>query len=113
MQNCVDIANNRTQYLVVVTLLPLEMGNGFEFRPVRRTTREKIVQEEFHASKEKGSEKEKETLIASEEVFSPTEVLWPLERSTSRGVFCCPLESYGCAKETFRKIWVVPEAGWW
>jgi len=68
MQNCVDIANNRTQYLVVVTLLPLEMGNGFEFRPVRRTTREKIVQEEFHASKEKGSEKEKETLIKSEEV---------------------------------------------
>jgi hypothetical protein len=68
MKNCVDITNNRTQYLVVVTLLPLEMGSGFEFRPVRRTTREKIVQEEFHASKEKGSEKEKETLIKSEEV---------------------------------------------
>jgi hypothetical protein len=28
----------------------------------------KIVQEEFHASKEKGSEKEKETLIDGEDV---------------------------------------------
>jgi hypothetical protein len=36
--------------------------------PATRTCKGKIVQEEFHASKEKGSEKEKETLIASEEV---------------------------------------------
>ena len=58
-QNCVDITANRTQYLVVVTLLPLEMGNGFRFKG-------KIVEEEFHASKEKGSEKEKETLVGGE-----------------------------------------------
>jgi hypothetical protein len=44
------------------------MGNGFGFRPCFMNCKGKIVQEEFHASKEKGSEKEKETLIKSEEV---------------------------------------------
>jgi hypothetical protein len=39
------------------------MGNGFEFRPCTTNCKGKIVQEEFHASKEKGSEKEKETLV--------------------------------------------------
>jgi hypothetical protein len=68
MQNCVDITNNRTQYLVVVTLRPLEMGDGFESRPCTTNCKGKIVQEEFHASKEKGSEKEKETLVKGEEV---------------------------------------------
>jgi hypothetical protein len=81
-QNCVDNTGNRTQYLVVVTLLPLEMGNGFRFKG-------KIVEEEFHASKEKGSEKEKETLITSEIIFSLKKSHRPLGRSTFRGVFCC------------------------
>jgi hypothetical protein len=43
------------------------MGNGLGLRPCERNCQGKNrFQEEFHASKEKGSEKEKETLVAGE-----------------------------------------------
>jgi hypothetical protein len=106
MKNCVDITNNRTQYLVVVTLLPLEMGSGFEFRPVRRTTREKNSPGGISCQQRKRQRKRKRNINQERGSFSLKKFHRPLGRSTFRGVFYCPDRWFG-------KIWVVPEAGWW
>jgi len=72
----------------------------------------KIVQEEFHASKEKGSEKEKETLIASEEVSREQKFCSLSREAPLEGFFVAQSNRDSTAESAFDKIWVVPWAGW-
>jgi hypothetical protein len=59
LQNCVDMASNRTQYLGVVTLPLLEMGNGLNSDPAIRLAREKQSRRNFMPAKKKAAKKKK------------------------------------------------------
>ncbi|MBZ5599511.1 MAG: hypothetical protein LAN83_14465 [Acidobacteriia bacterium] len=81
-KNCVDNRDKTPQYLGVMALPMLGIGQDFGFRPLARENRSR---RELHASKEKGSEEEKETLTVSETIprtgLESSEE--PLKRSTS------------------------------
>src|SRR5580704_4332961 len=109
-QNCVDITDNRTQYLVVVTLLLLEMGRRFWIQALRYEMQGKNSPGGISCQQRKRQRKRKRNINRKRGSFSRTEVLWPLERSTSRGVFSCSLNSDIRHEGANGEIWVVPQA---
>jgi hypothetical protein len=72
------------------------MGNGLGLRPCERICQGKNrFQEEFHASKEKGSEKEKETLVAGErDSLANRSFTASREKHLSRGFLLRDLSPY-------------------
>jgi hypothetical protein len=107
-KNCVDIADNRTQYLVVATLLPLEMGNGFGFRPCEtKIARGKIDPGGISCQQRKRQRKRKRNINRRRESFSLTEV-YGLSREAPLEGFFVARPVADAPRSGVRKIWVVP-----
>jgi hypothetical protein len=111
MQNCVDIVANRTQYLVVVTLLPQEMGQRFEIQALYEL-QGKNSPGGISCQQRKRQRKRKRNINQERGCFSLKVVSSASrEKHLPRGFFL--LAHPGTRRKVPRcNIWVVPE-GWW